>query len=112
MNAEAWRRMQSACRQDLLLCDTNQQGIGTCYVRFAEKKLLSTFPFFIPRHLDGFQLAFCRCFWVVSKVGQLCHIAVQVGKAHRERVNVRVFLLQKYADVFGVIPSQFHRLLR
>jgi len=36
---------------------------------------------------------------------------VQVSKAHRERVNVWIFLLQKHADVFGVIPSQFHRLL-
>src|SRR5579872_4351930 len=60
---------------------------------------------FVPRHLDGFELAFVRRFGIASEIGQFGHVAMQVREAHRERVDFRMCFGKQNAEVFSVVPG-------
>ena len=42
--------------------------------------------FFVPRHLDGFELALVGLLGIVLELGQFCYIAMQIGETHRKRI--------------------------
>src|SRR5256885_1649237 len=46
--------------------------------------LQSVFIFLVPRHLNGLELGLVRELGVAGESGQLGHVAMQVGEAHRQ----------------------------
>src|SRR4051812_4691406 len=58
------------------------------------------FPLFIPGHLDGLEFRFVRQLGIVLKVGQPGHQLVQVCKAKRKRIGLRMKIRQLDGDVF------------
>src|ERR1700758_1283925 len=67
---------------------------------------LPVLPFLVPCHLDGFEFSFVRALWVIVKNRQFDHVAVQVGKAHFERVLCGKLVGECDGKVFSVIPCQ------
>src|SRR5438477_7550346 len=66
--------------------------------------LLVVFEFFVPGHLDGLQLAFIGGLGITGEARQFGHVAMQVSKAHCERIELREFFLEQNADVFSIVP--------
>ncbi|MHB8301612.1 MAG: hypothetical protein ACYDC6_02055 [Acidobacteriaceae bacterium] len=64
----------------------------------------NVFPFFVPGHLDRFQLAFVRLLRIVGEAFQLCHVTMQLRKANGQRVGLWEFPLELNADFFGITP--------
>ena len=61
--------------------------------------------FFMPRHLDGFELAFVGSCGIALEIRQFSHVAVQVGEADGEGIDFRMSFGEPDADVFGVVPG-------
>src|SRR5271156_1694258 len=70
----------------------------------AEAALLAFLEFFVPGHLNGFQLSFVRQLRVAGKSGQLDDPFVHVREAHGQRVHARMFFGELDADFLGVVP--------
>jgi len=49
---------------------------------------LAILKFFMPRHLDGFQFALIRLFGIVLELRQFDNVAVQIGEADSQRINI------------------------
>lgn len=62
--------------------------------------------FFVPGHLNRFELAFVRLRGVVVKIRQSDHPLVQIGESNGQGINVGVRLQQGERNVFGVGPGQ------
>ena len=59
----------------------------------------------MPRHLDGFELAFVGSCGIALEIRQFSHVAVQVGEADGERIELGMDFREEDADVFGVVPG-------
>ena len=73
-------------------------------VRADRARSASVLELLVPGHLDGFELRLVRLGRVVGEAFELGHVAVQVGEADRERIEVGKLFLQLNADLFGVGP--------
>src|ERR1039457_805110 len=62
--------------------------------------------FFVPSHLDGFELALVGCPRIALKVGQFGHVTMQVGEADGEGIEFGMNFREQDADVFGVVPGE------
>ena len=71
--------------------------------------LRSILELFVPRHLDGFELAFVGGSGVAFEVGELGDVFVQVGEANGEGIELGMYFTEQDADVFGVVPSERFR---
>src|SRR5271154_807509 len=60
----------------------------------------------VPRHLDGFQLAFGRLLGIVLELGEFGHITMQVGEPHCQGIEFGVVLRKQNPDVHSVIPGE------
>src|SRR5262249_43042551 len=67
---------------------------------------LIIFPLFVPSHLDRFELRFVRRFGVVGETVEFHHLLTQIDEPDRERVGIRILLVQRNTDVLGARP--FH----
>ena len=63
----------------------------------------------VPSHLDGFELTFTRLLRIIGELGKFGHVAMQVGIAHRQRIETRMLLDQQKANVLSIIPAEFFR---
>ena len=61
--------------------------------------------FLMPSHLDGFELAFVRGSGITLEIRQFSYVAVQIGEADGERINLGMSLREQDADVLGVVPA-------
>src|SRR5258706_10383819 len=66
---------------------------------------LRILKFFVPGHLDGFELSLVRFGRVVGEAGQLGDVAVQIGEAYCQRVGVGVRFGEENAQIFAVGPG-------
>jgi carboxyl-terminal processing protease len=60
----------------------------------------------VPGHLNRFQLAFVRLGGIVPKLRQSGDPFVQIGKANRQRINVRMRFHERESYIFGIFPSE------
>src|ERR1700691_1270474 len=65
--------------------------------------------FFMPRHLNGFELALIGGFRIAFKIGEFGHVAVQIGKPDGKRVKFGMSFGEKDANVFGIVPGDGFR---
>src|SRR6476661_11255167 len=70
---------------------------------------LAVLKFFVPGHLDGFELGFVGGGGVAGKVGELDDPFVHVREADGERIGVGIFIAQRDGDVFDSLPTEFWR---
>ena len=80
-------------------------GLGTNFGPSA-LPLRAILKFFVPRHLDGFELAFVGSCRIAFEIGQFGYVAVQIGEAYGERIELGMDFGEQDADVFGVVPSE------
>jgi len=60
----------------------------------------------MPCHLDGLEFAFVRCSGIAFEVGKFGDVAMQVGEADGERIDLGMIFGEEDADVFGVVPGE------
>src|SRR5277367_4623532 len=74
------------------------------YAECAETRLLVVLKFFVPGHLNRFELSFVRQFRVASKPRKFHDPFVHIRKTHRQRVHAGMFLRQLDSDFLGIVP--------
>src|SRR5580704_1142431 len=62
--------------------------------------------FFVPGHLNGFELALVRLRRIILKSRQRNDPFMQVGEAHRQRIDTRMRLHEGESYVFGIGPGK------
>src|SRR5207247_452649 len=67
--------------------------------------LLVILPFFVPRHLNRLQLLLVRLLRVSLELVEVGDPAEQIGEANRQRVDLRMRLVERDADVLDVLPD-------
>src|SRR5882762_2344309 len=67
---------------------------------------LAVAKFFVPGHLDGFELGFVGGGRVAGKAGELGDPFVHVGEADGEGIGVRIFVSEGDGDVFEIVPTE------
>jgi hypothetical protein len=65
--------------------------------------------FFVPGHLDGFELRLVRFGLIVGESRQFGDITVQIREAHGQRIDIGVFFLQLNPYLFRIIPGELLR---
>src|SRR5690242_4069561 len=70
---------------------------------------LAVLEFFVPGHLNGFELAFVGSLRVTGKTWELGDPLVHVRKADGERIGIWVFVRQADSDVFDLVPTKCRR---
>src|SRR5712692_7402242 len=70
---------------------------------------LTVLEFFVPGHLDGFELGFVGGRGVAGEAGEFGDPFVHVGKADGEGIGVRKFVGQADGDVFEIVPTECGR---
>ena len=73
----------------------------------AESSLgLAVLEFFVPGHLDSFELGLVGGGGIAREAGELGDPFVHVGKADGERIDVREFVGQADGDIFEIVPAE------
>src|SRR4051794_37505190 len=72
-------------------------------------ELLRVLPFFVPRHLDGFEFAFVRTSGIVVERGQFGHVAVQISEAHSKWIDIRKLFCEYDAEILSIFPTKISR---
>ena len=70
---------------------------------------LVVLKFFVPGHLDGFELAFIRKLGIAGKTRKLGDPLVQVGEADSEGIEAGMLVRELNSDFFGVVPIECRR---
>ena len=65
--------------------------------------------FRVPCHLDGFQFALGGFLGIVFEFRQFGHVAMQLGKAHSQRIGLRMLFGKQDSDVVRVVPGELVR---
>src|SRR5271167_2345794 len=71
---------------------------------YAATALLGVLKFFVPGHLNRFELSFVRQFRVASKPRKFDNPFVHIRKTHRQRVHAGMLLRQLDSDFLGIVP--------
>src|SRR6266704_4002955 len=74
-----------------------------------KRSALAVLEFFVPGHLDGFELGFIGSGGIAGEAGELGDPFVHVGEAHGERIDVREFVGQTDGDVLEIVPTECRR---
>ena len=69
-------------------------------------KSLVVFIFLIPRHLNGFKLAFTGETGIIAEIRQFRDPFQQVSEPHCKRIQFRMCLVKRESDVFDVFPTE------
>src|SRR6266852_2983348 len=77
--------------------------------RHAEQLALAVLEFFVPGHLDGFELGFVGGGGIAGEAGEFGDPFVHVSEADSERISVREFVRKCDGDVFEIVPSESWR---
>src|SRR6266850_5600792 len=70
---------------------------------------LAVQEFFVPGHLDGFELGFVGGRGIAGKTREFGDPLVHVGEADGEWVGVREFVGEADSDVFKIVPTKCRR---
>ncbi len=72
--------------------------LGACGTQ--RPRVRSVPEFFVPGHLDGFELGFVGSGGIAGETGELGDPLVHVREADSERIGVRIFVGEADGDVF------------
>jgi len=67
---------------------------------------LTVLEFFVPGHLDGFELGFVGGGGVAGEAGEFGDPLVHVGETDGEGIGVREFVGEGDGDVFEIVPGE------
>ena len=70
---------------------------------------LAVLKFFLPSHLDGFELGFVGGGGVAGEAGEFGDPFVHIGEADSEGIGVGKFVRQADGDVFDLVPAECWR---
>src|SRR6266436_180932 len=76
------------------------------------RSALAVLKFFVPGHLDGFELGFVGGGGITGEAGEFGDPFVHVREADGEGIDVREFVGQADSDVFEIIPTECWRHVR
>jgi hypothetical protein len=67
---------------------------------------MAVLKFFVPGHLDGFELPFVRKLGITGKTGELGNPLMKISEADGERVEIWKFLDELNANFLSVVPIE------
>src|SRR6266436_4193546 len=73
------------------------------------RSALAVLKFFLPGHLDGFELGFVGGGGVAGEAGKLSDPFVHIGEADGEGIGVWEFVGEGDGDVFEIVPAECWR---